>query len=137
MKDSLYIRLARIEKQMEGNEFFEGGISYCFGVDEVQVSPDNCKPLKDVLLSLEAMTPSDELVLKRILNAKDDIEAICAEWHFEDDFRKQLIAIVEDLDACYSICDDDAFISWGNVYSVFRLLEKDGEYALAEFYKSD
>ncbi len=35
------------------------------------------------------------------------------------------------------ICDDDAFISWGNVYSVFRLLEKDGEYALAEFYKSD
>ena len=75
--DSIYLRLNKIEKRLEGEEFFEGGLSYCFEVEELKMSMEDIKPLKDVLVSVKAINASDELILKQIENSKDDIEEPC------------------------------------------------------------
>ena len=134
--DSIYLRLNKIEKRLEGEEFFEGGLSYCFEVEELKMSMEDIKPLKDVLVSVKAISASDELLLKQIENSKDDIDSLCSEWHFADDIRNDLLDIIEDADL-YRVGDEEYYITSGSTYSVFRLLVKDDEYILMEFYRTD
>ena len=134
--DSIYLRLNKIEKRLEGEEFFEGGLSYCFEVEELKMSMEDIKPLKDVLVSVKAISASYELLLKQIENSKDDIDSLCSEWHIEDDIRNDILDIIEDADI-YRLGDEEYYITSGSTYSVFRLLVKDDEYVLMEFYRTD
>ena len=134
--DSIYLRLNKIEKRLEGEEFFEGGLSYCFEVEELKMSMEDIKPLKDVLVSVKAISASDELLLKQIENSKYDIDSLCSEWHFADDIRNDLLDIIEDADL-YRVGDEEYYITSGSTYSVFRFLVKDDEYILMEFYRTD
>ena len=134
--DSIYLRLNKIEKRLEGEEFFEGGLSYCFEVEKLKMSMEDIKPLKNVLVSVKAINASDELLLKQIENSKDDIDSLCSEWHFADDIRNDLLDIIEDADI-YRLGDEEYYITSGSTYSVFRLLVKDDEYVLMEFYRTD
>jgi beta-xylosidase len=134
--DSIYLRLNKIEKRLEGEEFFEGGLSYCLDAEEVQMSMENIKPLKDALVSVKAISASDELILKQIENSRDDINSLCSEWHIEDDIRNDILDIIEDADL-YRVGDEEYYITSGSTYSVFRLLVKDDEYVLIEFYRTD
>ena len=134
--DSIYLRLNKIEKRLEGDEFFEGGLSYCFEVEELKMSMEDIKPLKDVLVSVKAINASDELILKQIENSRDDINSLCSEWHIEDDIRNDILDIIEDADL-YRVGDEEYYITSGSTYSVFRLLVKDDEYVLIEFYRTD
>ena len=45
-------------------------------------------------------------------------------------------AIIEDADI-YRLGDEEYYIPSGSTYSVFRLLVKDDEYVLMEFYRTD
>ena len=134
--DSIYLRLNKIEKRLEGEEFFEGGLSYCFEVEELKMSMEDIKPLKDVLVSVKAINAADGLILKQIENSKDDIDSLCSEWHIEDDIRNDILDIIEDADI-YRLGDEEYYITSGSTYSVFRLLVKDDEYVLMEFYRTD
>ena len=134
--NSIYLRLNKIEKRLEGEEFFEGGLSYCFEVEELKMSMEDIKPLKDVLVSVKAISASYELLLKQIENSKDDIDSLCSEWHIEDDIRNDILDIIEDADI-YRLGDEEYYITSGSTYSVFRLLVKDDEYVLMEFYRTD
>ena len=45
--NSIYLRLNKIEKRLEGEEFFEGGLSYCFEVEELKSIEDSFFELND------------------------------------------------------------------------------------------
>ena len=104
--------------------------------EKLKMSMEDIKPLKNVLVSVKAINASDELLLKQIENSKDDIDSLCSEWHFADDIRNDLLDIIEDADI-YRLGDEEYYITSGSTYSVFRLLVKDNEYVLMEFYRTD
>lgn len=131
--------LIKIIEEYEGNEYFEGGIAYYLAVDKLNISENLIKAIKEYfeMLKIEDINQFDILKLEPFSN-NDDIKNICKEWHINN---KTTSAILDSLEmsniTIYKICRDNELISYGSLYSIFRLLKCKEEWCVLEFYITD
>lgn len=133
-KKSFLAKFYQIERELEGDEYFSHGISYMFSCD--QISKD-LKPLKDILLQNSAIGEDEEVKLTSIDDRLADIKKISEDWHFNESIDSGLSKLIEEADGYYKMSDDGFYATNGNLWSIFRIVEKGDELVLLEFFHCD
>lgn len=134
---SLFNELKGIEKEIDDICYTINQISYFMGCDLVSMTLSDLEPLKEILVQRKITASDDNVSLTKIDNPTEDIRAICNEWHFDDAIASRLISIAEDADGYYHMWADGSYASYGNLMSICRVLQKDDEFILLEFYNCD
>lgn len=133
----IYDKLKQIENEFNGNEYFEHGVSFCIGFDALDINIPLKKAVKNVLVEYKAICETEEIKLEKISDFKSDICALFLEWHLD----VISIDVIEALDKnvkVYKFSEDTKVgCSYGNINSVFRIIECENEYILVELYVVD
>ena len=73
----LYEELKSIENLIEGNEYFDGGVSYCVGIDKIDGAVSLDFAIKKCLLEMEAIVSSEmKIVITPIKYPRDEIKKL-------------------------------------------------------------
>lgn len=129
----MYPELKKIQKE---HEYFEG-VYFCFACDLVAMTLDDPEPLKDMLIEHKVLGKEDNISLSKVEDPASDINAICDEWHINEQFRKTFIEMIESADAYYEMTADGSYAAGGYLWSMCRVVQKDGEFVLLDFYLCD
>lgn len=134
----LYEKLKNIEGLLEGNEYFEGGVSYCMSVEKIDDTIPLDLALKNILLRLEAIDSFEEnMIITPIQCPKNEIKKLCEEWHLKEQIDIQIMTIIDNDTKMYRCCDDYEYISKGCVSEILRIIEKGKERVFVDFYVID
>lgn len=134
----LYDELIRIEKMIEGNEYFSGGVSYFVGIDKLDSSLSLDLAVKNRLLELDAIRSSEKnMVMTQIMHPENELKRLCEEWHLDEKICKIILGAINADTKLYRCCDDFEYISRGAVGEIFRIIEKGKERVLIDFYIAD
>lgn len=130
----MYEELKKIEDELEGEEYFSGGLGYYFICDTVPITWKNVETIKEILIKNKVIGEDDNVELSKIEDPLSDFELISDKWHFSEDIKKGFIDILKEADGYYSYIPDGAY---GCVWTTRRLLQKGEELVILEFYISD
>ena len=129
----MYEKLKEIEVELEGEEYTDGGISFYFGCDLIPTT----ESIKEILIKNKVLGKDDNVELVNIEECVSDFESISGEWHFSEQMKKRFLDILEKADAYYGITADGSYASWGYSWSTCRVIKKDDQLVLLEFYITD
>ena len=132
----LFEKLKKIEHIVEGDEYISYGASYFISIVKMLKSMD-VKELREVFLDLEVDIKSDSVIPSEIEDRSSDFKLINDIWHFKDEIADNLMNIIKEADVYYRPLDKDDYYARGNVNDIFRIVKKDGEIILIEFYACD
>ena len=134
----LYEDLKLIEKSLEGDEYFNGGVSYCIGIEKYDENVPISISVKRMLMSMNVTSSvKNEIKVVRINDIENELQRLCAEWHFNNNICSSLFNILDEKVEMYSFCEDYEYIAMGNVGEIFRILKKDEEIVCIDFYIVD
>lgn len=134
----LYEKLKNIENLIEGNEYFDGGVSYCVTFDVLDNSLSFDFAIKNRLLEMKAIKSSENnMVITPIKQPKNEMKNLCDKWHIDEQVCNELLCVIDDDTKLYKCCDDYEYISYGTIGEIFRILESGQEKVLVDFYISD
>ena len=133
----MYDKLKKIEDELEGEEYFDGGIGYYFGCDLVPAIGEKIESIKDILIKNKVVGKDDNVELVNIEDIVRDFEPISDEWHFNERIKKRFMDIFLEADGYYSITADGSYAAYGYLWSTCKVLQKDDELVLLEFYITD
>lgn len=134
----LYENLKSIENILEGNEYFEGGVSYCISFEKIDNTISLEIALKSILLDLKVIQSLEEnIVITPIKCPQSEIIKLCQKWHLTEQISNKIIRLIEDDTKMYKCCDDYEYISKGNIGEILRIVEKGQERVLVDFYVVD
>lgn len=134
----LYEELKSIENLLEGNEYSDGGTSYCIGFDKIDDALSLDSAIKKILLEIEAIVSSEEnIVITPIKHSRNEIKNLCVEWHLNEQICNKILSLLDDDTNLYRCCNDYEYISKGVVGEIFRIIEKGQERVLIDFYVVD
>lgn len=134
----LYEELKSIENLIEGNEYFDGGVSYCVGIDKIDGAVSLDFAIKKCLLEMEAIVSSEmKIVITPIKYPRDEIKNLCTEWHLNEQICNKMLSLIDEDTKLYRCCDDYEYISKGVIGEIFRIIEKGQERILVDFYVVD
>lgn len=134
---SLFAELKNIQKEIDSTCFADDQVSFCFCCDMVSMDLSDLNPLKEILVKDKVIALDDVVTLTKVDDPIEDMESICAEWHFKEKITSELSHIVENADGYYRIWADGTYASYGYLWSACRLLQKGNEFYLLEFYICD
>jgi hypothetical protein len=132
----LFEKLKKIEHIVEGDEYISYGASYFISIVKMLKSMD-VKELREVFLDLEVDIKSDSVNPSEIEDRSSDFKLINDIWHFKGEIADNLMNIIKEADVYYRPLDKDDYYARGNVNDIFRIVKKDGEIILIEFYACD
>ena len=134
----LYEDLKLIEKSLEGDEYFNGGVSYCIGIEKYDENVPISISVKRMLMSMNVTSSvKNEIKVVRINDIENELQRLCAEWHFNNNICSSLFNILDEKVEMYSFCEDYEYIAMGNVGELFRILKRDEEIVCIDFYIVD
>lgn len=134
----LYEELKLIEKLLEGDEYFDGGVTYCIGIEKYDENVPISISAKRMLMSMNVTSSiKNEINVVRINDIENELQRLCAEWHFNDKICSSLFNILDEKVEMYSFCEDYEYIAMGNVGEIFRILKRDEEIVCIDFYIVD
>ena len=134
----LYEDLKLIEKSLEGDEYFNGGVSYCIGIEKYDENVPISISVKRMLMSMNVNSSiKNEINVVRINDIENDLQRLCSEWNFNDKICSSLFNILDEKVEMYSFCEDYEYIAMGNVGELFRILKRDEEIVCIDFYIVD
>ena len=127
-----------IEKLLEGDEYFDGGVSYCIGIEKYDENVPISISAKRMLMSLNVTSSiKNEINVVRINDIENELQRLCAECHFNDKVCSSLFNILDEKVEMYSFCEDYEYIAMGNIGEIFRILKRDEEIVCIDFYIVD
>ena len=129
--------LKEIEKEVNRDEYISYGASYFLAVEELKFQITDMISLHRLFVKLETDMKEGALNPAEITDRSADFKMINDLWHFKDDITRKLMNVIGDADAYYRLFDKDDVISRGNVNDIFRIVKKDNELVLLEFYACD
>jgi hypothetical protein len=129
--------LKEIEKEVNRDEYISYGASYFLAVEELKFQITDMISLRRLFVKLETDMKEETLNPAEITDRSADFKMINDLWHFKDDITRKLMNVIGDADAYYRLFDKDDVISRGNVNDIFRIVKKDNELVLLEFYACD
>ena len=130
----MYDELKKIEDELEGEEYFSGGLGYYFICDTVPITWKNAETIKETLVKSGEIREDVKVELVKIEDPVSDFETISDEWRFSEDIKERFLDILKEADGYYSYIPDGAY---GCVWTIHRLLQKGDELVMLEFYVSD
>lgn len=133
----MYDTFKTIEKYIEENEYFAGGVGYYFTVDMLDDTISLSDAIRKLLIEYRAMGEKDKTELSELGDAAIEVRKLCEEWHFEKEVTDKAVGCIEQNAKIYKCCEDYEFISYGNICSKFRIIETEKEKVLLEFYIVD
>ena len=123
---------------------------YLIHIDYQEVENDNNKvtkivptddekiaELRKVLLDLKVDIKNDSVNPSGIEDRLSDFKMINDIWHFKNEIADNLIHIINEADGYYRLLDTDDYYAKGNVNDIFRIVKKNEEIILIEFYACD
>ena len=134
---SIYDELKKIEDELEGEEYTDSGISYYFACDLVPATRKKAEAIRDILIRNKVIGKNDHAALAIIEDYVSDFKTISDEWHFNEQIKKRFLNIFKETDRYYRIMADGSYASYGNLWSICRVLQKGEETVLLEFYITD
>lgn len=132
----LYDSLKVIEEIVEGDEYIAHGASYSISIVKKLKSID-VEELRAALLDWKVDINNDSVNPSEIEDRATDFYKINDVWHFKDEIANKLMNIIYEADGYYRPLDKDDYYSRGNVTDIFRVIKKDEEIVLIEFYACD
>lgn len=123
----IFEQLKKLEKSVEGNEYFRGGVGYYFSVDKLDESISLKLALKQRLLEIKAIELTENITLTIVDNPQDDINTICENWNFDKTITNEIQNLIDDTTNVYRCCADYQYISKGCVCDIFRIIVKNGK----------
>lgn len=129
----LYEELINITNLLEGNEYYEGGVSYYLGIMKMGIDLPLELAIKSVLPEIEES--GSELI--SITEPRIEIENLCKKWHLEPFIYNKMCGLIDDNTKLYKFCDDSEYVSQGVISEVFRIMQKGRERVLLDFYVVD
>lgn len=133
----IYDKLKTIENELNGNEYFEHGVTYCIGFDSLDVNLPIGMAIKNQLVKYEVLEESEELYIEKIEDYLRDIDTLFQEWHL-DMITNSVLKVLSDNAIVYKVLDDcTIYYSKGSLCSVFRVIEMLNERILVELYIID
>ena len=134
----LYEDLKLVEKLLEGDEYFDGGVSYCIGIEKYDENVPISISAKRMLMSMNVTSSvKNEINVVRINDIENELQRLCSEWNFNDKICSSLFNILDEKVEMYSFCEDYEYIAMGNVRELFRILKRDEEIVCIDFYIVD
>ena len=119
-------------------EYFDGGVSYCVGIDKIDGAVSLDFAIKKCLLEMEAIVSSEmKIVITPIKYPRDEIKNLCTEWHLNEQICNKMLSLIDEDTKLYRCCDDYEYISKGVIGEIFRIIEKGQERILVDFYVVD
>lgn len=133
-----YEELKNIEKLLEGNEFFDSGVTYYIGIDKLDESLPMDIALKRVLIDCNAIDTLEENIdIISIENPMNEMQKLCEEWHLNNIITRKMLKKIDDKTQMYRFCEDYEYISKGCVGEIYRIIKKGRETVLIDFYIVD
>ena len=133
----IFEKLKSIEKTIEGTEYFTNGVAHYFSVDKLDITDSLQLAIKQHLIQMKAIDPTENVTLTLIDNPQNDIKTLCDEWHFDKSVIAGILSIVDGTTKVYKCCEDFEYIAIGNVGDIFRILVTKQEIVFLEFYIVD
>ena len=126
--------LKELEKKIA---YEEGQVYFLFSCDHVPMSLSDLCALKEILVKNKVIAKDDNVSLKMIDDPLTDMEGICRQWHIDDEISAGLLHIVQNSDCYYLVWADGTYSAYGYLWSECRIIYKDKEFILLEFYICD
>ena len=79
----------------------------------------------------------NEINVVRINDIENELQRLCAEWHFNNNICSSLFIFLDEKVELYSFCEDYEYIAMGIVGELFRILKRDEEIVCIDFYIVD
>ena len=136
----LYEKLVELEKALEGEEDFAGGVSYYLSFDKMDSTISLQDSIKEQLIKLEVddlLERDSKLNIKIINQPKLEMENLCNEWFIKKDILDRIVDMMDDEMKMYKFCDDYVYVSRGVVCEIYRVIEYKDERILVDFYLVD
>lgn len=136
----LYEKLGKIEKLLEGEEYFEGGVTYCLSFHKLNSRLSLNDSLKEQLIELEVIdliNTNRELNVIFVQQPKLELKKLCDEWHIYKEISDKILELINDEIKMYKFCDDYVYVSSGVVSEIYRIIENEEERILIDFYITD
>ena len=125
------------EIEDKGIEHTEGQVGFFFTSCSVEMTLEDMTPLKKVLTEHKIIGEDDNVSLVKLEDPDSDIRAVCKEYYVSPDLAERFIGVIKEADDYYKVWADGFYEKTGYLWSDCRVVCKDSEYVLLEFYICD
>ena len=112
-------------------------MGFYFTSVKVDMTIDDTANLKKALLKEKVIGNDDNVFLEKPDDPCSDIKRVCEDYRIETGFIESFISVVKEADEYYKVNADGFYARSGYLWSDCRLICKDGEYVLLDFYTCD
>lgn len=134
---SIYSKIKAIEADKEGIEHNEDMIGFYFASSKVEMTLDDTANLKQCMIDHKVIGEDDNIFLIKEDERTADIKWVCNDFRISDDLTEEFVKVINEADAYYKITADGSYERSGYLWSTCRLICKDDEYVLLDFYICD
>lgn len=134
-------KLVKAINKYEGDEYFDNGLSYLISFDKIYYKDNIQKSITEYLYSLA--DDKNKINLKSfqitgIINIEDDIKQLLTEWHINNEISKELLKFIKSNNVkIYKFEENDSYVLYESIFSVFRWINVEKDWYALEFYLSD
>lgn len=136
----LYEKFEKLEKLLEGEEYFEGGVTYCLSFHKLNSTLSLNDSLIEQLIELEVIdliNTNGEINVISVQQPKMELKKLCDEWHIHKKISDKILELINDEIKMYKFCEDYVYVSSGVVSEIYRIIETEEERILIDFYITD
>ena len=135
--EDIYSKIKAIEDAVKENEYTEDQVGFYFASRKVEMTLEDTANLKKALLEEKVIGEEDKVFLEMAEEPCSDIKAVCNDYRIRPDLADSFLSAVEEADEYYKVNADGFYARSGYLWSDCRLICKDGEYVLLDFYICD
>ena len=135
--ESLYSEIKKLEDTLKGNEYIDGQIGFYLTTCKVEMTLDDTQNLKQVLIDHKVIGKEDNVSLVKEENPDSDFKAVCKDYYISAELTEALIRVIKEADGYYKVWADGFYESSGYLWSTCKIVCKDQEFVLLEFYLCD
>ena len=135
--EDIYSKIKKIEDAVKENEHVEGQVGFYFTSRKVEMTSEDTTNLKKALLEEKVIGEDDKVFLEKVDDPSSDIKAVCKEYYIRSDFIDSFVSVIIEADEYYKINADGSYAKNGYLWSDCRVICKNGEYVLLDFFICD
>ena len=133
----IYSEAKKIEESNKGHEHIEGQVGFYFVSSKVEMTLDDTKKLKGVLVDHKVIGREDDIFLIKEDDPVSDIKAVCKDYYINAGVTEAFVNLIKESDGYYKVDANGSYARDGYLWSSCRVICKGSEYVLLEFFICD
>lgn len=130
-------KIKEIEEAVKANEHTEGQVGFYFVSAGIDMTLEDTAVLKKTLIDDKIIGSEDNVYLEKVGNPESDICEVCREYYINPELTESFENVIKKADGYYKICADGSYERSGYLWSDCRLIRKESDFVLLEFYICD